>query len=215
MNEIIQAITIYAIPVIFAITLHESAHAYVAKYFGDTTAYSRGRLSLNPLKHIDPVGTVLLPVILFIASAGTFAFGYAKPVPIDFGKLRNPKKDMVWVALAGPASNFFMAIAWFGFYVGLALTHVDTVFFPKMAQAGLQINIIMFALNLFPMLPLDGGRILAGLLPHKMSYEFAKIEPYGFFIVLGLLFLHILDNYWLTPISNLMTHFFNMLLSSI
>lgn len=213
MNEIIQALAVYAIPVIFAITLHESAHAYVARYFGDNTAYSHGRLSLNPFKHIDLIGTVLLPIILFITSGGTFAFGYAKPVPVDFGALRNPKKDMVWVALAGPASNFFMAIAWLLFYVALVFAGVSEPFFVKMAQAGLQINIVMFALNLFPILPLDGGRILAGLLPIKLSYQFSKIEPYGFFIVLGLLYLNVLDRFWLTPISNLMAVLFKQFLS--
>lgn len=199
MNELIQTIAVYAIPVIFAITLHESAHAYVARYFGDDTAYSLGRLSLNPMKHIDPIGTLLIPVILYLATSGGFVFGYAKPVPIDFGRLRNPKSDMAWVALAGPASNFFMALGWMLGAILLMFLGLSEPFFVQMTQAGVLANLVMFALNLFPMLPLDGGRILASILPTKQSIQFSKIEPYGFFIVLGLMFLN-LFKYWLIPV---------------
>jgi Zn-dependent protease len=213
MNELIQTLAVYAIPVIFAITLHESAHAYVARYFGDDTAYLRGRLTLNPMKHIDPIGTLLLPAILYIASKGTFAFGYAKPVPVNFGALRNPKRDMIWVALAGPASNFVMAFIWLILLVVLGAMQINEPFFGLMCKAGIAINIVMFALNLFPMLPLDGGRILTGLLPMKQAIQFSKIEPYGFFIVLGLLYLHILDQYWLYPIFELTNRFFMLFFS--
>jgi len=199
MNELIQTLAVYAIPVIFAITLHESAHAYVARYFGDDTAYSRGRLSLNPMKHIDPVGTLMIPAVLYLMTGGNFIFGYAKPVPIDFGRLRNPKRDMAWVAAAGPASNFFMALFWMLGSTALTMLQISEPFLLKMAEAGILANLVMFALNLFPMLPLDGGRILTSLLPMKQAIQFSRIEPYGFFIVLGLMFLK-LFNYWLIPV---------------
>jgi len=212
MNELIQTIAVYAIPVIFAITLHESAHAYVAKYFGDNTAYSLGRLSLNPMRHIDPIGTLLIPVVLYLATSGSFVFGYAKPVPIDFGRLRNPKRDMAWVALAGPASNFFMALGWMLGSILLTVSGVSEPFLVQMTQAGILANLVMFALNLFPMLPLDGGRILASVLPIKQSIQFSKIEPYGFFIVLGLMFLN-LFKYWLIPVMILTQTSLHLLLS--
>ena len=199
MNELIQTLAVYAIPVIFAITLHESAHAYVARYFGDDTAYARGRLSLNPLKHLDPVGTLIIPAALYLMTGGSFIFGYAKPVPIDFRRLRNPKRDMAWVALAGPASNFFMALLWLSAAYVMAGMHITEPFLVKMAEAGVLANLVMFALNLFPMLPLDGGRILTSILPMKQAIQFSKIEPYGFYIVLGLMFLK-LFNYWLIPV---------------
>jgi len=212
MNELIQTIAVYAIPVIFAITLHESAHAYVARYFGDDTAYSQGRLSLNPMKHIDPIGTLLIPVVLYLATSGGFVFGYAKPVPIDFGRLRNPKRDMAWVALAGPASNFFMALGWMLGGIFLMVVGVSEPFLVQMTQAGILANLVMFALNLFPMLPLDGGRILASILPMKQSIQFSKIEPYGFFIVLGLMFLN-LFKYWLIPVMVLTQASLHLLVS--
>lgn len=212
MNELIQTLAVYAIPVIFAITLHESAHAYVAKYFGDDTAFARGRLSLNPIKHIDPIGTLLIPIVLYIATNGSFVFGYAKPVPIDFSRLRNPKRDMAWVALAGPASNFFMAMAWMIGAYFLAITQISEPFLVKMMTAGVLANLVMFALNLFPMLPLDGGRILASVLPMKQSIQFSKIEPYGFFIVLGLMFLGVFK-YWLFPVMVLTESSLHLLLT--
>lgn len=199
MNELIQTLAVYAIPVIFAITLHESAHAYVARYFGDDTAYARGRLSLNPMKHIDPVGTLMIPAVLYLMTGGNFIFGYAKPVPIDFGRLKNPKRDMAWVAAAGPASNFLMALFWMLGSILLGMLQISEPFLLKMAEAGILANLVMFALNLFPMLPLDGGRILTSLLPMRQAIQFSKIEPYGFFIVLGLMFLK-LFNYWLIPV---------------
>jgi Zn-dependent protease len=210
MNEIIQTIAVYVLPVIFAITLHEAAHAYAAKYFGDTTAYAAGRMSMNPLRHIDPFGTILLPILMFAFTP--FIFGYAKPVPIDFSRLRNPKKQMLWVALAGPAANFAMAFCWLVFAIVLKATQVSEVFPHKVAAAGVMVNIIMFVFNLVPIPPLDGGRIVTSLLPHRYAVKFASIEPYGFFIVLGLLTFHILD-YWFVPVS-IATRFLLGLLTS-
>lgn len=200
MNEIIQAIAVYAIPVIFAITLHEAAHAYAAKYFGDNTAYAAGRMSMNPLRHIDPIGTIALPVLMYIFTP--FVFGYAKPVPIDFGKLRNPKKQMAWVAFAGPMANFVMAFGWSVFAVIMAAAGVAEAYPYKVAQAGVLVNILMFVFNMLPLPPLDGGRIMTSILPHKLAYQYSRIEPYGFFIVIGLLMFRLLD-YWFAPMGAL------------
>lgn len=201
MNEIIQTIAVYALPVIFAITLHEAAHAYAARYLGDSTAYLQGRMSLNPIKHIDLFGTILIPVALYVATSGAFLFGYAKPVPVEFGKLRKPKRDMAWVALAGPAANFVMALLWMIFAIMLAVGNIDEMFFMRMAQAGILVNLVMFALNLFPVPPLDGGRVLISILPHRYSYKFAQIEPYGFFIVMALVLLKVLY-FWMMPVMS-------------
>jgi Zn-dependent protease len=200
MNEIIQTVAVYALPVIFAITLHEAAHAYVAKYFGDATAYSQGRMSLNPVKHIDPIGTLLLPIVMFIATSGSFFFGYAKPVPVEWGNLRKPKRDMAWVAFAGPAANLVMALMWLVMAILLQAMNIYEPFFLKMAQAGVWFNLLIFAFNLFPLPPLDGGRIMTSLLPHRMAYKFAQVEPYGFFIVLGLAVFGLLS-YWIIPVQ--------------
>lgn len=202
MNEIIQTIAVYALPVLFAITLHEAAHAYAAKYFGDTTAYQAGRMSLNPAKHIDPLGTIIIPVALYLATSGAFVFGYAKPVPIDFSRLRNPKRQMAWVALAGPAANFVMALAWLIASILLTAAGAREQFFLEMAQAGILTNVLMFAFNLVPIPPLDGGRILTSMLPNTLAYKFARIERYGFFIVLALIYLKIL-NFWVMPLMYL------------
>lgn len=184
---IIQKIAIFALPVIFAITVHEAAHGYAARYFGDFTAHNAGRITLNPLKHIDPFGTLLLPAMTIML--GGVLFGWAKPVPVDFNRLRNPKKDMLWVAAAGPASNLVMAIFWiFIFKFAPAFPSFMTVPLALMAQAGITINIILMVLNLLPLPPLDGGRIAVSLLPQDLARSFAKIEPYGFFILIGLLF---------------------------
>jgi Zn-dependent protease len=199
MEQIIQTIAVYALPVIFAITLHEAAHAYAAKYFGDATAYMQGRMSLNPAKHIDPIGTLLIPIVMFVATSGTFFFGYAKPVPVDWGNLRKPKRDMAWVALAGPGANLVMALMWLLLAIGLRAFDVQEAFFIKMAQAGVGFNLVIFAFNLFPLPPLDGGRVMTSILPHRLAWKFSKIEPYGFFIVLGLAFLKLL-HYWMIPV---------------
>lgn len=191
MNDIFQTIIVYALPVIFAITLHEAAHAYAAKYFGDNTAYAAGRMTLDPLKHIDPVGTIIMPVALFILSSGAFTFGYAKPVPVDFSRLRNPKKQMAFVAVAGPAANFAMALAWMS--LGIAVSGSGSEFLASVAHAGIIVNIMMFIFNLMPIPPLDGGRIMTSVLPLPMARKYAQIEPYGIFIVLGLLAFHLLD----------------------
>ena len=198
--QIIQTVTLYAIPVLFAITLHEAAHGYVARHYGDPTAYLLGRVTLNPVKHIDPLGTIAMPLLLYFATAGNFLFGYAKPVPVNFGRLRNPKRDMVWVALAGPGANFVQAVAWtLGLYLLLALG-VDERFWLDMCRAGVGVNLVMFAFNLFPLPPLDGGRILVGLLPWRQASWLARVEPWGFFIVMGLVLAGIVGTLWLRPL---------------
>ena len=194
MDSIIQGIAIWALPVILAITLHEAAHGYVAKHFGDLTAYAQGRVSLNPMRHIDPMGTVIVPLVLFTLSkltVGTgFLFGWAKPVPVDFSNLRRPKYDMLWVAAAGPGANLFMAFLWaLVMKLGLSLPESDlTRPMLLMGEAGIEINVILMVLNLLPLPPLDGGRMAVSLLPHRMAHHFARIEPYGFMILLLLLF---------------------------
>ena len=203
MNELIQTVLIYALPVLFAITVHEAAHAYVARYLGDHTASMLGRVTLNPFKHIDPIGTILMPLLLYFSTSGAFLFGYAKPVPVQFGNLRHPKRDMVWVALAGPASNFIQAILWALVLVGLVVAHIDERFFLEMARAGVLVNLVMWAFNLFPLPPLDGGRIVAGLLPTKAAITFSRIEPYGFFIVLALVLFGIVGTIWLRPLMDI------------
>jgi Zn-dependent protease len=200
MDELIRNIAVYALPVLFAITLHEAAHAYAAKYFGDNTAYAAGRMSLNPINHIDLFGTIIIPVLLYLSTG--FAFGYAKPVPIDFSRLRNPKRDMAWVALAGPGANFVMALMWLILAALLVFFQVNEVFPHKVAQAGVFTNLLMFAFNLVPIPPLDGGRVLTSVLPHRLAFKFARIEPYGFFIVLALIFLKVL-NFWVAPVMML------------
>ena len=199
MDELIKTLAVYALPVIFAITLHEAAHAYAAKFFGDTTAYSQGRMSLNPLVHIDPFGTILIPALMYFASGGAFLFGYAKPVPVNFGQLRHPKRDMAWVSFAGPAANLLMASLWVIFALLLKNLDIQESFFYQMAEAGLLTNLVMFAFNLIPVPPLDGGRIAVSLLPHKLAYKFAQIEPYGFFIVMGLMIMNVL-RFWIAPV---------------
>ena len=202
-SNLIQTVAIYALPVLFAITIHEAAHGYVARYFGDNTAWTLGRVTLNPLKHIDPIGTIAMPLLLYFATSGAFLFGYAKPVPVNFGKLRNPKRDMVWVALAGPASNFAQALLWAVALVVMAAIGTQERFFIQMAQAGALVNLVMWAFNLFPLPPLDGGRILVGLLPYKQAQWVARIEPWGFFVVLALVLAGVLGTYWLQPLMSL------------
>ena len=203
MNEIIQTFAVYALPVLFAITLHEASHAYAARYFGDSTAYLQGRMSLNPVKHIDPIGTLLIPIVLYVVGS-PFLFGYAKPVPVNWANLRKPKRDMAWVALAGPGANIVMALMWMVLLLFLNAGQAEEPFFMRMAQAGIVVNLVVFAFNLFPIPPLDGGRVMASILPSKYAYQFEKIEPYGFFIILGLLFLGVL-RYWMVPVMT-MTH---------
>lgn len=211
MNDILYTVTVWVIPVLLAITLHEAAHAYVARYFGDLTAYQQGRMSLNPIKHIDPIGTILLPAVLLLLKS-PFIFGYAKPVPVQFGNLRNPKRDSAFVALAGPGANLIMAFLW---QVGRIISikaGFNTQFMMDITQAGLLINLVLFAFNLFPLPPLDGGRILTSLLPDRLAYRFASIERYGFFILLALLYFNLL-NYWMRPIMQVAATFIRLLVS--
>jgi Zn-dependent protease len=196
--QLVQTISIYALPVIIGITLHEAAHGYVAKHFGDTTAYVLGRVSLNPVRHIDPVGTILVPlVILLVTSWGAgqgMLFGWAKPVPVNYHALRKPKRDMMWVAAAGPAANLAMALGW-ALLAKLALVLPNNYFTDPMfliSQAGVTVNLVLMLLNLIPLLPLDGGRIVAGLLPTRMADQYARLEPWGFPILLALMFTNVL-----------------------
>jgi Zn-dependent protease len=213
-SNLIQTVLIYALPVIFAITVHEAAHGYVARHLGDNTAEAMGRVTLNPMKHIDPIGTILMPLMLYFATSGAFLFGYAKPVPVNFGRLRHPKRDMIWVALAGPASNFVQAILWALVLVGLVAAGVNETFFIKMAQGGVLVNLVMWAFNLFPLPPLDGGRVLAGLLPNGSAQNFlARIEPFGFFIVMGLVIAGIVSTFWLRPLMDVGYTVINLLIS--
>jgi len=202
-SQLIQTVLIYALPVLFAITVHEAAHGYAARHFGDPTAAMLGRITLNPLKHIDPVGTILMPLLLYFATSGAFLFGYAKPVPVHFGRLRNPKRDMIWVALAGPASNFVQAILWAALLLVLIGVGIEERFFREMARAGILTNLVMWAFNLFPLPPLDGGRILVGLLPWKQAQWLSRVEPWGFFIVMGLVLAGIVGAVWLRPLMAL------------
>ena len=196
--SLIQKIAVFALPVIFAITLHEAAHGYVARFFGDMTAAAAGRITANPLKHIDPIGTILVPLLILITSklfgGGAILFGWAKPVPVNFARLRRPKQDMLWVAAAGPGMNFVMAVFWalviqLGHALGSGFASAPLML---MGAAGVFINVILMALNLIPLPPLDGGRIAVSLLPMKPAMQFARLEPYGLFILLGLLFTGIL-----------------------
>lgn len=198
MNETIQTIAVYALPILFAITLHEAAHAYAARYFGDLTAYSQGRMSLNPVKHIDPIGTIAIPLVLALLNS-PFLFGYAKPVPVDFSRLRHPKKDMLWVALAGPLANMAMALGWMVLFFVLDAAGLDEEYFFRVAKAGIVTNLVLFAFNMFPIPPLDGGRVMTSLLPNRYAFRFARLEPYGFFIVLALMMLNLL-HFWMLPV---------------
>ncbi|OXR49119.1 MULTISPECIES: site-2 protease family protein [unclassified Pusillimonas] len=192
MESIIQTITVYALPVLFGITLHEAAHGYVARMFGDPTAYQLGRVSLNPIRHIDPIGTIAVPLFLLLTTklmgGAGLLFGWAKPVPVDWGRLRHPKRDMMWVALAGPGSNIVMAIIWalsLRLFMSTGMAPDD--FWVRMAIAGIQVNLVLMALNLLPLPPLDGGRVVFSLLPDRLAYQYAKIEPYGMVILIVLM----------------------------
>ena len=211
--HLIQTVAIYALPVLFAITVHEAAHGYAARHFGDDTAYVLGRVTLNPLKHIDPMGTILMPLLLYFATSGAFLFGYAKPVPVRFGKLRNPKRDMIWVALAGPGVNLIQAFIWGALLILLEGAGVEELFFLKMCQGGVLVNVVMFAFNLFPLPPLDGGRILVGLLPYRQAELVSRLEPWGFFIVMALVIAGVVSTLWLQPVMALTLWFLNLLLT--
>jgi len=196
---LIQLIALAAVPVTFAITLHEAAHGYAARHFGDYTAANAGRITLNPLRHIDPVGTIAVPLLILVMSkllgGGGILFGWAKPVPVNFGQLRSPKRDMLWVAAAGPGANLFMAACW-ALVLKLAQGLPSNYFsapLSGMAEIGITINVVLMVLNLFPLPPLDGGRIAVSLLPNRLAWRFAMLEPYGFMILLVLLFSGVLN----------------------
>lgn len=193
-DQILFYISVYVPPLLFAITLHEAAHGYAARYFGDNTAYVLGRISLNPTKHIDPIGTLALPGLLILLSS-PFVFGWAKPVPVSIGNLRHPKRDMIYVAAAGPAANLVMALLWAVLLSIYGSLQVNSDVLISMALMGVKLNVILMLFNLLPIPPLDGGRILIGLLPIKASLTLARLEPYGMFIVLGLLLIGGLDTF--------------------
>ena len=192
---LIQTIAISALPVIFAITLHEAAHGYAARHFGDNTAWLAGRISLNPLRHIDPFGTVLLPLLLFVVNS-PFIFGWAKPVPVNFGRLRNPKRDLLWVAAAGPAVNLLMAFGW-AVLLKLAIVMPFNAYtrpLAMMSEMGIGINVMLMVLNLLPLPPLDGGRIAVSLMPFSMAMKFSQLERWGIPILLLLSFTGMLSS---------------------
>ena len=199
LNSLVQTVAIYALPVLFAITLHEAAHGYVARYFGDMTAHAQGRISLNPLRHIDPIGTILVPAVILVASsvAGSsgFLFGWAKPVPVNFSALRKPRQHMALVAAAGPGANLAMALGW-AVLLKLGISTPDSGFseaLTAMSRAGIIVNLVFMFLNLLPILPLDGGRIIASLLPSRAAWRYSKLEPLGIPILLLLLFTNVLS----------------------
>ncbi len=212
-SQLIQTVLIYALPVIFAITLHEAAHGYAALRFGDNTAAMMGRVTLNPMPHIDPIGTILMPLLLYFSTGGAFLFGYARPVPVRFDRLRHPKRDMVWVALAGPASNLLQALLWGVLLYLLAGAGMTERFFLEMCKAGMLTNVVMFAFNLFPLPPLDGGRILVGLLPWRQALAVSRIEPWGFYIVMALVITGIISSVWMHPLMDLTFAFIKLALS--
>jgi Zn-dependent protease len=186
-------IVLWVVPVIFAITLHEAAHGYVARRFGDHTAEKLGRITLNPLRHIDPIGTILVPAMLYLTAGPQYIFGWAKPVPVNFGNLHHPKRDMLWVAAAGPLANFVMAFLWMA---ALRLSFADgdgaSQGLAAMARIGVSVNLVLMALNLLPIPPLDGGRIAVSLLPGRTAAAFARLEPFGFLIIVVLMFTSLL-----------------------
>ena len=199
-SALIQTIAISALPVIFAITLHEAAHGYAARHFGDPTAWRAGRISLNPLRHVDPVGTLLVPGLIlvtsYLAAGSAMLFGWAKPVPVNFGQLRQPKRDMLWVAAAGPAVNLLMALGWGGL-LKLAILLPPNVYsrpLALMSDTGINVNLVLMVLNLLPLPPLDGGRIAVSLLPHSLAWKFSQLERWGFPILLLLMFTGILSD---------------------
>lgn len=212
-QNIVQTIAVYALPVLFAITVHEAAHGYVARHFGDNTATMMGRVTLNPIKHIDLIGTIVVPLVLYVVTAGQFLFGYAKPVPINFGQLRHPKRDSVWVALAGPVSNLLMGLAWGALFYILIGLGVREPFFLKMCQGGVAFNALLFVFNLLPLPPLDGGRVLVGLLPYKQAAALSRIEPYGMYILIALIIAGVLTQFWIMPLTDLTINVIDLILS--
>src|SRR5262245_4696033 len=200
-TSLVQTIAIYALPVLFAITLHEAAHGYVARHFGDMTAHAEGRISLNPLRHVDPIGTLVVPLVILVLSGGRFLFGWAKPVPVNYSPLRRPRQHMAWVAAAGPGANLAMARAWAVLLkIAVLLPQSDAgEFLGLVSQAGILVNLVFMFLNLLPILPLDGGRIVASLLPQRAAWRYAKLEPWGLPLLILLLATNVL-NFVLEPL---------------
>jgi Zn-dependent protease len=194
MDELIRNLAVYALPVLFAITMHDAAQAFVARRFGDNTAHAAGRTTLNPLAHIDPIGTILIPVAMYLMTS--FVFGYAKPLPMNYGQMKRPKRDMAWVALSGPGANFLMALMWMLMRIVLHYAGVEESFPNLVAEAGVKVNLWLMAFNLLPIPSMDGGRVVFSLLPNKAAYEYARLEPYGFLILLALILLKVVP-YWL------------------
>jgi Zn-dependent protease len=194
-NQLVQTLAIYALPVLFAITLHEAAHGYVARHFGDMTAHAQGRISLNPARHIDLIGTIVVPLVILFLSGYKFLFGWAKPVPVNYSALRKPRQHMAWVAAAGPAANLAQALVWAALLKLAVITPYNLFSVPLrlMAEAGIVVNLVFMFLNLLPILPLDGGRILASLLPHRAAWQYAKLEPWGLPVLVLLLLTNVLD----------------------
>ena len=199
MPDLFNTILIFAVPVVLAITLHEAAHGYAAKALGDPTAYLLGRVSLNPLRHIDLIGTIAMPIGILLLTQGQFLFGWAKPVPVQFGRLRSPKRDMIPVAFAGPAMNFIQAFVWGLLMLALIGFGLEETVAYKICQAGILANLIIFCFNLLPIPPLDGGRVLVGLVPTRLAIQISRIEPFGIWIVLGLLLTGVLGTHWMLP----------------
>jgi Zn-dependent protease len=217
MDELIRNLAVFALPILFAITMHDAAQAFVARHFGDNSAHAAGRTTFNPLAHIDPIGTIVIPAVLYLTTG--FVFGYAKPLPIDYGQMRNPKRDMAWVALSGPLANFLMALGWAIMAILLQHFQVSERFPNMVARAGIETNIWLMAFNLLPIPPMDGGRVVFSMLPHKAAYKFAKLEPYGLIILLVLIMTHVVG-YWLAIVGvfadlllNLIVYPLNLLLS--
>lgn len=210
---LVQTVLVYALPVLLAITLHEAAHGYVAHRFGDNTALAAGRITMNPASHIDLLGTVIFPVLIFAGTGGAYALGYAKPVPVNFANLRRPRRDMFYVVLAGPLSNFLQAAIWGGLFWVVLWLGVTERFFLNVMKAGVLVNLAMFVFNLLPIPPLDGGRVLWGLLPYRQAQVFERIEPWGFFIVTGLLVMGLIDTYWMHPLVDASYRLLDLLIS--
>jgi Zn-dependent protease len=200
-NPLVQTLAIYALPILFAITLHEAAHGYVARHFGDMTAHAQGRISLNPVRHIDVIGTIVVPLVILFLSGSKFLFGWAKPVPVNYSALRKPRQHMAWVAAAGPAANLLMALIWVVLLKIAILQpqHGFWLFLALVSQAGIGVNLLFMFLNLIPILPLDGGRILASLLPRRAAGQYARLEPLGLPLLIVLLLTNVL-NFVLEPL---------------
>lgn len=214
-SAVVSQLLIYAVPVLLAITLHEAAHAYAAYKLGDNTARVLWRVSLNPIRHIDPIGTILMPILLYMGTGGSFVFGYAKPVPVRAGNFAQPKRDMALVAFAGPLSNLLQAVFWLlcaAALFAMGAVAPQSSWLMAVCRAGLLTNLVMFAFNLFPIPPLDGGRILVWLLPRQAAQSVAQLESFGFFIVMGLVMVGAISKWWMLPIISGTLYVLKMLL---